>query len=169
MDDVSAMTTAQMPDLPLSGEFHPHLPGVRYGILDDLLGYAVRRAQIAMHNRFVQAMQGCDITPQRFAALVLIDCNEGLKLTHLAQILGIARSGVVVLIDALSEMGYVDRRPVDGDRRAYGLSLTAHGRKSLRNFERIVAQQDALGANQLSPHQLKQLKAYLDTVSQSHA
>jgi DNA-binding MarR family transcriptional regulator len=88
-----------------------------------------------------------------------------LKLTELAQILGIARSGVVALADTLTEMGYVERLEVPGDRRAYGLALTALGRKDLRQIEMAVLKQDQRATERLSATERQQLLKLLDKLA----
>lgn len=148
-----------------SDAFDPHVPGIDYGVLDSLVGYGVRRAQIALYNEFLRSLEAWSITPPRFSALVIIDRNKGLKLTQLAQVLGIARSGAVVLVDALTEMGYVERQPVPGDRRAYGLALTPLGRKDLRKIEQAVVAQDERVVQRLKASEREQLLKLLDKLA----
>ncbi|MDF9428831.1 MarR family transcriptional regulator [Cupriavidus gilardii] len=135
------------------GGFDPHLPDVDYGVLDGLIGYAIRRAQIRLYEDFVRALAPWNITPPRFSALVLISRNPNLKLTDLARIMGIARSGAVLLVDALEEMKLVARRPAENDRRAFSLVLTAAGRKTLAEVTEAVCEHDARMSRQLSPEQ----------------
>ena len=40
------------------------VPGLRYGVLDELLGYALRRAQNALYLDFYRATAGLDVSPQ---------------------------------------------------------------------------------------------------------
>ncbi|MGH6648226.1 MarR family winged helix-turn-helix transcriptional regulator [Aquabacterium sp.] len=156
--------TLPAPASPESG-FNPHVPGIDYGVLDSLVGYGVRRAQIAVYNGFLPALEAWNITPPRFSALVIISRNKGLKLTELAEVLGIARSGVVALIDTLSQMGYVDRLDVPGDRRAYGLALTSLGKKDLRQIEQAVLKQDQHAAHRLTMAERQQLLTLLDKLA----
>lgn len=99
----------------LKDHFEPHVAGVDYGVLDGLIGYALRRAQLTLYEDFVASLAPWNITPPRFSALVIIDKNPDLKLTELARILGVARSGAVTLIDALSALGYVSRHDSPSD------------------------------------------------------
>lgn len=123
----SAVQAAAAAETGLTGRFDPHVPGIRYGVLDELVGYSVRRAQIAIYEDFIKALAPWSFTPQRFSALTISSLNPRLELTHLADILGIARSGAVTLVDALADMGYVERHPSPGDRRAYSLAMTERG------------------------------------------
>lgn len=123
--------------------FDPHVPGVDYGVLDELVGYAIRRAQILIYEDFLAALAPWDITPQRYSALTLIAANPDLKLTELARILGIARSGAVQLADQLQDLGYVRRHEAAKDRRAYALRLTESGRRAYADITRAVREHDA--------------------------
>ncbi|KAG1079766.1 hypothetical protein G6F40_016171 [Rhizopus arrhizus] len=86
--------------------FDPPVPGIRYGALDDLVGYAIRRAQIVIYEDFLNALAPWDITPQRVSSLSLIAATANLKLTDLARILGIARSGAVQIVNQLQDLGW---------------------------------------------------------------
>jgi DNA-binding MarR family transcriptional regulator len=134
----------------MADPFDPQVPGIDYGVLDDLVGYALRRAQLLIYEDFQQALAPWQITPPRFSALVLIARNPGLKQTDLAQMLGIARSGVVMLADDLQALGYVRRADSPSDRRAYRLELTERGRKSLKEIEAAVLAHDARVSSRLS-------------------
>ncbi|MGO4331965.1 MarR family winged helix-turn-helix transcriptional regulator [Cupriavidus sp. 2TAF22] len=141
--------------------FDPHVADIDYGVLDRLVGYAIRRAQIRIYEDFVQSLAQWNITPPRFSALVIIARNPHLKLTELARILGIARSGAVLLVDALEDMKLVARRPAPHDRRAYSLVLTPGGRRTLEAATAAVCEHDARVAAALSAEQQDTLRALL--------
>jgi len=140
--------------------FDPHVAGIEYGALDDLVGYAIRRAQILIYEDFLAALAPWDITPQRFSALTLIAANARLKLTELARILGIARSGAVQLVDQLQAMGYVARQEA-ADKRAYSLVLTPAGRRAHADITRAVQAHDQRISARLSAGERSQLIALL--------
>jgi DNA-binding MarR family transcriptional regulator len=146
------------------GQFNPRVPGVDYGVLDQLLGYSVRRAQILMYEDFIASMAPWQITPPRFSALVIISRNAGLKLTVLANILGIARSGAVALIDSLEGLAYVERRPSPTDRRALGLFMTPKGEQDLLAIIEAVQAHDRRAAGSLTPEEFAQLNMLLSKV-----
>lgn len=118
------------------------MPGLRYGVLDELLGYALRRAQNALYLDFYRATQGHDISPQRFAALVLVAENPGLRQGLLAQAMGLHRSGALRLTDWLTAQGWVQRRDDPQDARSWGLHLTAAGRRRLDQLTQAVRAHD---------------------------
>lgn len=134
---LSATVEAQPPE----GLLLP-VPGLRYGVLDELLGYALRRAQNALYLAFYRATQGADISPQRFAALVLVAENPGMRQGLLAQAMGLHRSGALRLTDWLTAQGWVERRDDPADARSWGLHLTPAGRRMLSWLEQAVMGHD---------------------------
>ncbi|MFT3859600.1 MAG: MarR family transcriptional regulator [Aquabacterium sp.] len=144
-----------------SEPFIAHVPGVQYGVLDSLLGYAIRRAQIKTYENFIAALEPWGITPPRFSAMVIVSLNPGLKLTQLARIMGIARSGAVILVDALEELGYMERKPAPDDRRAFSLALTAKGRADLERITELVTAQDKAVVSALDAEEQQSLHRLL--------
>lgn len=118
------------------------MPHLDYDVLDDLLGYSLRRAQVAMFLSFHEATRGQPITPPRFTALVLIGANPGLSQSTLGSVLGIARSGAMALADWMVERKLVERRRRPNDGRAWGLHLTAHGERLVQRMRRRVVEED---------------------------
>jgi DNA-binding MarR family transcriptional regulator len=107
--------------------FDPHRSGTRYGVLDELAGYAIRRAQLIVTEAFDARFGALGMTTQRCSALVLIRENPGLKQTELASAMGIARSGALAIVVELERQGLVTRDACSTDQRAQALRLSAHG------------------------------------------
>jgi DNA-binding MarR family transcriptional regulator len=141
--------------------FVPRVPGIDYGVLDTLLGYAVRRAQIRLYEDFVASLAPWGITPPRFSAMVIVARNPGLKLTQLAKVMGIARSGAVILVDALEELDYMKRLPVPEDRRAFSLSLTEKGQRDLLAITQAVQAHDERMARMFTVDEQARLRQQL--------
>lgn len=144
--------------------FDAHMPGIHYGQLDTLVGYAVRRAQIRIYEDFTVALQPWNITPQRFSAMTLIHCNPGIRAIDLAGIMGIARSGVAMILNTLEEAGYVRRVGEQKDRRTLALELSAAGRKALRELSDAVARHDARVTCRLDDEEKALLISLLDRI-----
>ena len=137
------------------------IPGIDYGGLDDLLGYVLRRAQLAGFEAFHRATAGVDITPPRYTALTIVGANPGLSQTDLGAALGTARSGAMLLTNWFAAHGLAERRRRNGDGRAWGLYLTARGKVLIAKLARRVSAHDAAFAGQLAPRELAQLKKLL--------
>jgi len=140
------------------------VPGLAYGVLDELLGYALRRAQNALYLDFYRVTEGLDVSPQRFAALVLVAGNPGMRQGLLAQAMGLHRSGALRLTDWLTAQGWVERRDDPLDARSWGLHLTATGRRMLNKLEQAVRAHDQALLQGLGERGLN-LKADLDRLA----
>ena len=116
--------------------------GIEYDLLDELLGYSLRRAQVAMFLDFHAATRGLEITPPRFTALVLVGANPGVSQTMLGAALGIARSGAMMLADWMVGRGLAERRRHLEDGRIWGLHLTAVGERLVKQMKRRVRAED---------------------------
>ncbi len=150
---------------PRQNGFNPHQPGVDYGVLDALLGYAVRRAQIRITQAFDARLSDAGMTTQRFSALVLIARNPGRKQAELAAIMGIARSGALAIVESLDAQGLVERRPSPDDGRAQALYLTALGERSLPGITAAVVAHDRDIAASLSHDEAALLKSLLEKIA----
>ena len=108
-----------------------------------------------------------DTTLPRFDLMAQLERHpEGLKMKELSHRLMVTGGNVTGITDQLVAEGLVKRTPVDGDRRAFLVRLTAAGRAA---FERMAAQHerwivDAFAG--LSERELDQLHRLLGKVKQ---
>jgi len=98
-----------------------------YGALADLLGYQLRRAQVAAYQNFANVLAGLNISPGQVGVLALVQANPGINQTRVGNALGIDRSTLVAVIDRLEERDLVARTPSPTDRRSHALMLTEAG------------------------------------------
>ena len=121
-----------MPAKPEKAETAPHAPEtekpIDLGVLPELIGYHLRKAQLAVFQDFARAVGAGELTPGQFGALVVIDRNPGLSQTRLGQTLGIDRSTLVAVIDRLEARGLVERANAPKDRRSYALHVSNAGK-----------------------------------------
>ena len=115
---------------------------IDFGLLPRLLGYQLRRAQLAVFQNFARHLQGYDITPTQFAVMVLIEANDGLSQRALSAAAGTDQSSLVALLDRLQSRGWVERHRSERDRRFHVLSLSRDGRKQLAEIKTLVVRQD---------------------------
>ncbi len=128
------------------------------GILPGLIGYRLRLAQQTVFRDFAGSVRG--VSPGRLGMLVLVESNPGVTQSRLAEAIGLDRSTLVGLIDALEERGLVERRRGE-DRRTNGLWLTRSGRALLVRTKRHVEQHEKRIAARLSRAEREQLLALL--------
>jgi DNA-binding MarR family transcriptional regulator len=105
--------------------------------LTALIGYQLRRAQIAVFDDFIRSFAIHDIRPTQYGVLTAIDCNPGSSQAAIAHSLGIKRSNFVKLIDEFERRKLVVRRQVAGDRRANALFLTKSGESELAALHEV--------------------------------
>src|SRR5690606_26155683 len=95
-------------------------------------GYRLRRAQLAVFQKFNSDFEALGLRPAEFSVLVLIGNNPGRKQTEIAEALGIKRANFVTLINRLEERGLTERRVAAGNRRANARHLTPAGSRCLK-------------------------------------
>lgn len=138
---------------------------VQFGRLEQLLGYALRRAQVRVFQDFEAEMNELGLTPGQLGALFLIEANRGLSQSELGAALGIDRSSVVPLIDRLQKRGWVRRAARASDRRAHALELAPAGTALLaRLLPRLEAHEGRIAAS-LQPGERKRLFELLTKVA----
>jgi DNA-binding MarR family transcriptional regulator len=139
--------------------------GIDYVDLDQHLGYALRRAQVAAFDAFHRATAGAGITPPRYTALVILHANPGITQSMLGDVLGTARSGAMLLTDWLEGRGLAERRHRADDGRALGLYLTPKGERGLEELRRRVRAQDQRFADRLSKSDQRKLLQLLEKLA----
>jgi DNA-binding MarR family transcriptional regulator len=138
--------------------------GVEFGLLSGLIGYQVRRAQVAVFQHFAAAFADLELTPGQFGALVLIQANAGLSQSALGAALGVDRSTVVPLIDRLEARGLVVRAASPRDRRSHALQLSPAGVRLMAEAERQVRAHEAAIAGRLDATERQTLLELLSRI-----
>src|SRR3569833_3025350 len=112
---------------------------VQLGDLSELLGYALKRAQLKVFEDFLQCVAPLQLTPAQFSVLLLLDNNPGRNQTEIANTLGILRPNFVAMLDGLENRGLCVRMRSPSDRRSHVLTLTDKGRATLARAKKLVA------------------------------
>lgn len=127
-------TSAAASDLDLSG-------------LDGVIGYTLRRAQLAVFEDFARRFARLDLKPAQYSVLLVIGDNPGRKQSEIAAALGIQRPNFVAMLDELERRGLAERTRSTTDRRSHAVVLTEAGKKLLAIARAEQAQQEIdLGA-----------------------
>jgi DNA-binding MarR family transcriptional regulator len=109
-------------------------PEIDLGMLPNLVGYMLRRAQLAVFQDFWRGYADLDIRPAQYAVLIVIERNPGLRQSQISSALNIKRANLVALLDSLENRGLAKRVPVASDRRSYALHLTDAGTAMMRKL-----------------------------------
>jgi DNA-binding MarR family transcriptional regulator len=109
------------------------------GMLPELLGYRLRRAQTAVFKHFASVVgTGESVTPGLFGMMQVIAANPGLSQSRLAEAMDVDRSTIVAVMHRLEGLGFVARTPSRRDQRSYALQFTRRGWLALRRIEARV-------------------------------
>ena len=110
-----------------------------------IIGYKLRRAQLAVFQDFLETFSALKLRPAEFSVLALIAEKPGQKQTEVARQLGIKRANFVALMDGLERRGLAERRKDEHDRRSHSLQLTPKGEAFTTDMlERWKAHEDRM-------------------------
>jgi len=133
------------------------------GVLPGLLGYRMRLAQRAVFRDFASSV--AELSPGRAGMLLLVEANPGVTQSRLADAVGLDRSTMVGVIDALEARDLIERRR-GSDRRTNGLWLTRAGRAFVARLKSRIEVHERRVAAHLTPVERDQLLALLEKLGQ---
>jgi len=118
-------------------------PPVDLGVLNERLGYFIRRLQVWVFQDFIRRLASLDISPAQFSVLVVIGANAGLSQSQLAATLDIERARLVRLLHRLERRGLTQRLRSAVDGRRHALRLTRDGQTLLARAKALATQHEA--------------------------
>ena len=134
--------------------------------LDELIGYAMRRAQLKLFQNLIGRLSAHDLRPAQFSALAIIDQNPGLMQADLARALAIEPPQVVPLLNKLESRALAVRVRCKPDKRSYGIFLSKTGETLLKELKDIAAQSDLDATAALDGQEREELLRLLKKVYQ---
>src|ERR1700727_1793687 len=127
----SARATArERPEKPTKAPVVP----LNVGFLPNLLGYNIRRAQIALWRDLIRTVGEGEIRPALFSLMILVEANPGVAQIDIANQLNIDKATVVGLVQGLQRRQCVLCRQSAIDRRRQGIYLTPKGQAELNKL-----------------------------------
>ncbi|MGH3265853.1 MAG: MarR family winged helix-turn-helix transcriptional regulator [Trebonia sp.] len=102
---------------------------------DDVLGYLLKHAHLALEQRTDAALADVGLTSRDLGVLRVIAGGEARSQQEVAAVLGIDRTSMVALLDALERRAIVARKPSERDRRRNVVELTQDGRSLFQRAE----------------------------------
>jgi DNA-binding MarR family transcriptional regulator len=115
-------------------------------VLMERLSFLLKRTSALLDGTVEQELARLGISGREFGVLTLVEAEGPASQQRLAGRIGVDRTTMVALIDALEEKRLVKRHRDPTNRRAYVLEVTSAGRKKLRDALKAVerAEQQAL-------------------------
>lgn len=138
--------------IPVTGATEPVDPGAPPGALPRELvarsGFLLVRLGTGFKSRAMQVLAEAGVSQYHYSVLALLDEQPRETQAAIADALGVDRSQLVRILDGLEEGGLIARHRDRIDRRRHTVSVTAEGRRKLRELRRRI---DRLEAELLAP------------------
>jgi DNA-binding MarR family transcriptional regulator len=131
------------------------------GVLDELVGYHMRRASSVFANDFSRAVVGTGMRQVLFGILSIIEANPHINQGSVGRALGIQRANMVSLVNELVDTGLVRRETAAEDRRAFALTLTSSGEAMVKTCRERIHKHEAKLLTDLSADERAMLVAML--------
>jgi DNA-binding MarR family transcriptional regulator len=122
-----------------NGEFRGNADGERN--VDGDLGVLAGRLLFSIQDELFRRLHGAgftDLVPRHGAVLAYLRL-AGIRATELSRLSGQHKQVIGKNVDELEELGYVERVPDPGDRRAKLVVPTERGRRQMRTADSIMA------------------------------
>jgi DNA-binding MarR family transcriptional regulator len=126
------------------------------------LAYLFKHAEKLMSELHVEALAPFDIHARDLGVLLAIDSTEPASQQEIAQRMGVDRTTMVAIIDALEAKGIIARHPDPEDRRRNVVELTPIGQDILRQ---AITASDAAEAELLAPLSLDESQQLRDLLA----
>ncbi len=137
------------------------------GLLQDLVGFNLRRAYNRAAQLFSRAFEGLDIAPIQFAALEFIAGNPGTCQKDIAARIDTTPPVLVVPLERLEKRGFILRIRAATDRRRLGVALTPEGEELMAEIESRIQSVDQELVAPLSKGERETLLQLLQKVSET--
>jgi DNA-binding MarR family transcriptional regulator len=102
------------------------------------LGFLLKHAHQQFEGLSSSALAALDLTPRALGVLRLLAHHEPASQQVVADLLGVDRTTMVTLLDALERQRLVHRRPAAADRRRNVVTLTSAGSQALDRAEAVI-------------------------------
>ncbi len=134
------------------------------GILPELLGYHLRRTQVAVFKHFAKRVASEGLTPGLCGMLQVIAANPGLSQSRLAEAMGVERSNIVKVVRQLDAAGLIERIGSPNDRRSNCLYPSLRGEQAVQRMEAEILRHEREVASELTTAERDTLIGLLDRV-----
>jgi MarR family transcriptional regulator for hemolysin len=121
------------------------------------MGFLLTDAARLLRKLIDRRLQPLALTRAQWSILAILRNRDGQSQSQIAEELEIEKATAGRLIDHLERSGRVERRPISGDRRAWGVYLTGQAGPLIVEVERILLDTRSDMLRGLAPLQQEQL------------
>jgi MarR family transcriptional regulator, lower aerobic nicotinate degradation pathway regulator len=130
-------------------------------VLEDQVGFHLRRAHQRATMIFNEVMGKFDMTPTQFAALAKIDDEGAISQNHLGRLTAMDPSTILGVVGRLQRQGLVHLRSTPGDARLTLIELTLDGQKRVAEMKAVAIEVSKRTLAPLKPADAKTLNELL--------
>ncbi|WP_083638861.1 MarR family winged helix-turn-helix transcriptional regulator [Rhizobium oryziradicis] len=151
-------------DAPTSSPSTSAATSVTLGELENILGFHLRLANVAVFQDYQVTMAGLSLTPKQFAVLELIETNPGASQIDLAHCLRMDKASMMALVNKLEARHAIERRQSESDRRRQELFITTEGLALAKTAKKLRETHEARFKDRFSADELAELVSYLQRI-----
>mgnify|MGYP001127873619 CR=1 FL=1 len=130
--------------------------------LKQSIGFKINKTANLLNISFNQKLQQHDIALEQRATLEILEFEENVTQTKIAQILGKDKTTISRTLKTLEKKGYIRKEELD--KRTYLIKLTKLGENVLKKSSQTVQEFRTRVSSQLSQNEIKELFKTLDKV-----
>lgn len=127
-------------------------------------GFLLTEAARLLRKLLDRRLQPLGLTRAQWSVMAILSYRDGLSQSQLAETLEIEKPTAGRLIDHLEKSGWIERRPIPGDRRLWGVHLTERAAPLIAEVEKVVLATRSEMLSGLSSQQQQELSAALQIV-----
>lgn len=128
------------------------------------IGFLLTDVSHLLRKVIDRRLQPQGLTRAQWAVLASLAKAEGVTQSQLADQLEIEKSTAGRLIDHMEHNGWVERRPIPGDRRSRGVHLTDKARPLIARIEEIILKTREESVRGLTDDEQRVLSAAVETM-----
>ena len=134
--------------------------------LDEVYFFLLERTvrQFRKFSKEKLGERGVEISSEQWVILKRVSEQEGINQKEMANLTYKDPASVTRMVDLMAKKGWIERRPIEGDRRAYGLHLTKEGKVFVKKMIPAAQELRAMGLDGISQKELDNLKKTLNKI-----
>ncbi|MFK7771095.1 MAG: MarR family winged helix-turn-helix transcriptional regulator [Saprospiraceae bacterium] len=134
--------------------------------LDEVYFFLLERTvrQFRKFSKEKLGERGIEISSEQWVILKRVSEQEGINQKEMANLTYKDPASVTRMVDLMAKKGWIERQPIVGDRRAYGLHLTKEGKEFVKKMMPAAQDLRAMGLSGISQKELETLKKTLNKI-----
>lgn len=124
----------------IDGEYYQDVTFPSHPAVNGYTGFLLRKVSAASFEAFSAITAEYGLHPMHFGMLSILASDGPISQQELSQRTGVDPSTMVARNDVLEELGLIERRRSETDRRSYQILLTKKGEKTLATLQKKAAE-----------------------------